>query len=81
MNKRIDFSIFPIEKLDDGNYPRTLFDSVLIMANSDSEAYALTYRITIDSQNRTAKIIIEDEPEFGGKLNSDEEREGIMISF
>ena len=73
MNSRINFSIFPLKQLIDGIFPIAIHDSVLIMANADAEAYALTYRITIDEQSKTASVVLEDEPEIGGQLSSDDE--------
>jgi len=80
-NSRITFSIFPLENLIEEIKPITIIDTILILANSDSLNYALTYRISVNEKERKVTAILLDKPEMGDRLISDDERTGIELSY
>jgi len=51
----------------------------LVMVNADNLPFALTYRVTIDEENKSAKVIIEDYPVLGGGLIGNAEVEGLEV--
>lgn len=81
LDSRIAITIFPLHKLIDGINPRTIKNEILILANSETWDYALTYKITVDEEKRTVSVILQDVPEMGERFISSDELNGMTLSY
>ncbi len=80
-NSRIDLSYFPLDNLIEEINPVLINESILILANADVEAYALSYRISINVTDKIISVVLVDMPESGERLISDDEKNGIELHF
>ena len=79
--KRIFLSTFPFENLIEEVKAYSIVDVLTILANADSYEYALTYNLSINLEQRIIKIIVEDMPNVGERLITQEEIDGIAIPY
>lgn len=78
---RIALTVSPLDNLS-GDMPlKTIGVSTQILVNADNHDYALTFLLKIDMPNRKVKVMIEDLPEMGQNIVTDEERNGIEVPY
>jgi len=53
-------------------------DEILIMTMADFELYAMTFKLRVNEAKGSASLILLDEPEYGKRFISGEERAGII---
>jgi len=76
-NERILLDIFRKAVLTK-NFPvLSIIDERKILANADHPNYALTYKVKVNEDDRSATIKIEDYPELGEELITMDEVEGL----
>jgi len=79
--KRIFLSAFPYKNLIKEIQAYPIRDNIIILANADTFEYSLTYLLSIDSAERTIKVKILDEPNVGDRFITQEEVNGITVSY
>ncbi len=80
-DRRIILSVLPRGNLNIDIPLKSIEDTTKIMVNSDHPDYALTFLLTIDIGNRKVKVIINDMPELGKSIITNEEINGIEIEY
>lgn len=78
--RRITLSVCPIEDLMVDIPLYRSKNNFLVLANTGFPDYALTYRITINENTKSAKVIIESYPVLGGNLITKEEKKGLTVT-
>jgi len=79
--RRISLSVFPIENLNVEIPLYQVKNDFLVLANTDFPDYALTYRIKINEDAKSAKVLVEDYPLLGESLVTADEKTGLAITF
>lgn len=79
--KRIILNVFPIKNLALDIPLYQIKNNFLVLANTGFPDFALTYRITIDEQEKSAKVIVEDYPALGESLMTEDEKKGLTYKF
>ena len=78
---RIKLSLFPKVNLIHEILPKIISDKVIILANAESQFYALTYELSIDNQKKEIFIQLLEEPYLGEKRITQVEKSGIILNF
>lgn len=79
--KRINLHTFPKANLIDEIQPRLINQKTIILANAESQYYAISFELLVEQEKRTISVILLDEPYLGGKLITKEEKYGIIIKY
>jgi hypothetical protein len=79
--RRIILSTFPKSSLNINLSLKTISSEAILMVNSDSYEFAMTFSLKIHSDTKTISFKVLDLPEMGSGLITDEEKNGIEANF
>lgn len=80
LSKRINLRTFPLSNFKESAFIY-LDQQITILANAENNLYALSYQLTINTNNREVNAILLDAPFYGEKLITREEKSGIFIHY
>lgn len=79
--KRMFLNQFLFKDYPGNDVPKTIIDNIVIMVNTESPDYAMTYKISYDSERKSIEGRMLDRPEMAETRIHPEEIEGIKILF
>ncbi len=80
-DRRIILTAFPYTTLNADIPLKQIEDRSIIMVNSDHLDYSMTFLLNVDIAKRMVKVKINDMPELGKSIITNEEKNGIEIQY
>lgn len=79
--KRVFLTTFSYNRLIKEIKAYPLVKPLTILANADTYEYALTYILTLDTEDKSIQLKLSDHPEMGEKFITQEEVNGIRLFY